>query len=228
MAAPKRKPFQRKRDLVRTTELYLMGWTQEQIAVEMKVSGPQINYDIAAIRKAWEAQRNTNMDLIKDKVLAEIDLVRREAWAAWRRSIGRKEDTVQEVSGEVPGGADQPTARKGKRQVKTRDLAGDPRYLMSIQWAVDTVKSLEGLDAPKRKELSGPGGGPLEVTDPVELAKVRREQSGLLRIMEQEEATNGKPPMPVRQRPGKLMILGNPQRKIKGSGFGGNGQEKAQ
>lgn len=229
MPAPKRKPFQRQRDLVETTELVLQGWTCREIAAKQGLSFQQISYDLQTIRKQWVDQRNDDLDAKRDQMLAIAWKVMRESYAAWYRSIGKKEDTLQEVSGEVPGGTDQPTARKGKRQVRTKDLAGDPRHVMGIQWAWEHICELENLMPPKRKELSGPGGGPMEITDPVELAKVRREQAGLLRIMEQEEATNGKPPVPmVRQRPGKLMILGNPQRKIKGKGFGGNGQEKAE
>lgn len=228
MAAPKRKPFQRQRDLVRTTELYLQEWTQAEIAKELGLSVAQINYDLQAIRREWAEKRSDDLEAEKDKVLAKVYYVYRECDRAWRRSIGKKEDTLQEVSGEVPGGTDQPTARKGKRQVRTTERAGDPRHIMGMEWAIEQECKLKNLEPPKRKELTGANGGPMEITDPVELAKYRRETAGLLRLMEQEEATNGKPPIAtIRQRPGKLMILGNPQRKVKGNAFGGNGQEKA-
>lgn len=41
------------------------------------------------------------------------------------------------------------------------DLRGKPRYSAQILHASRRISELRGLDAPKRSELSGPGGAPL-------------------------------------------------------------------
>ena len=84
MAAQKRTKFQREKDLLRTEELYLNGYTQAAIAGEMGVSQQQINYDIRAILDRWRDEMVQDIDKAKARELRRVDRLEREYWTLYR------------------------------------------------------------------------------------------------------------------------------------------------
>lgn len=131
-------------------QLYLQGKTQHEIAQIVGVQQPRVCKDLKLIREEWRAARVADFDEAKDRELARIDHIEREAWAAWGRSVGQRKTTTREMDGSAPPGS---APSPAKVTVKTEEQPGDPRFLERVQWCVDQRCKVLGLYAPKRIEV---------------------------------------------------------------------------
>lgn len=156
MAAPKRTPFERERDLHLTTSLYLKGKTQAEIADELDVSREQIKYDLALIQKRWREDTAINLDEAKQKELARIDTLECTYWDAWERSLEERVKTRTEQS--ANGGDDDKGQKKtAKASVEKETLLGNPAYLSGVMSCIERRCKLLGLDAPSKNESQNSG-----------------------------------------------------------------------
>lgn len=147
MAAPKRTKFEREKDLLAISDLYLQGITQAEIGQRLDVSQQQISYDLRVLRKRWQQSSIVNINEAKAKELARVDHLEREYWEAWERSVGEhRTKTVKARGTEIKGNLAEQT-------LKTEDINGDPRYLSGIQWCINKRCELLGLDAPSKHEI---------------------------------------------------------------------------
>lgn len=152
MAAPKRTPDQRRRDLAIVANLYMQGYTQAEIAEHLNgrteedrdytISRHQISYDLISLREEWLNSALVDLDKRKAQELAKLDHLEREYWEAWHRSLQAEETITTEMSEDDEG--------RMKRTVK--GSSGDPRYLQGIERCINRRIELFGLDAPKRTE----------------------------------------------------------------------------
>lgn len=150
--APKRTPFERERDLETVTSLYLRGHTQQQIADQLKLSRQQIGYDLKEIQQRWREAGIDNFDEVKQRELAHIDQVEREAWAEWERSKTKKFSKANKrKEGEAEKGPYSETAEETKEE----DLLGDPRYLQIINSCREHRMKIFGLGIEKIDLTSG-------------------------------------------------------------------------
>lgn len=143
MAAPKRTPVQRERDLADLAALYLQGKTQVEIAERLEVSQQQVSYDLKILQKRWQKSALRDLDAAKAEQLAKIDEMEREAWRSWELS---KETYEQTVTEKVTTGE----AARLKAYMKKEDRIGDPRYLQVVQWCINKRCEILGLNAPTR------------------------------------------------------------------------------
>lgn len=74
------------------------------------------------------------------------------------------------------------------RSLHKRVSDGDPKSAQAYLQALKRRADMYGYDAPKRAEISGPDGGPIEVTDASE-----RIASKLARILAEAAGDSGKP-----------------------------------
>lgn len=131
----------------RVAELYLQGWTQAAIAQDLAVSQATISADLKGVRLEWRDSRIRDFDEAVGMELKKIELVEREAWAAWARSQQPSEAT-RIVQGEG-----------GKHVEKSvRQQVGNPRFLEQIHKSVAARRALLGLDAPVRIAPTSPDG----------------------------------------------------------------------
>jgi len=129
----------------RVAELYLSGKWQSEIGKELGVTQQQISHDLQILRRLWQQSALINIDKIKAKELAKIDRLENESWKAWHASVGTKIKTIDSVSD-----------RGTESKTETREDAGDPRFLQSIQWCITKRCEIFGLNAPyKMDHLSG-------------------------------------------------------------------------
>ena len=120
-------------------ELYLRSWTQTTIAQRLGVTQPTVCEDLKRIRQQWRDSAIRDFDAAREEELQKLDLLEREAWAAWERS-----QQVQESPRVVQDGS-------GKRAQKTVEHpVGDLRYLEQVQKCIAARRALLGLDAPTR------------------------------------------------------------------------------
>jgi predicted transcriptional regulator len=133
-------------------EAYLCGITQMQIAEKLGVTQATISNDLKALRKAWQKSALVDIDQMKEQELAKIDRLESEYWQAWEASKGVK----RIKTGEKRAG------QEGRASVREEDRTGDPRYLRGVMDCIDKRCKILGIEAPIRRELSGPKGGPIE------------------------------------------------------------------
>lgn len=147
MAAPKRTKIQREKDLLRTAELYLKGWPQYAIAKELKVSQPQIAYDIKDLIGRWKEKAVMNIDERKAEELAKIDRLEAEYWQGWEDS--RRPTKVSTAQATTAG------ANPGKT-VTSKEItsAGDPRFLTGVAQCIEQRCKILGLHAPTKLQGS--------------------------------------------------------------------------
>lgn len=110
-----------------------------------------IHDDVVKLTARWQASALRDISQAKADELAKLDELEREAWAAWKRGIGRKQSRTTKT-----GGKEGDTV-----SVKTEVLNGDPRYLAVVDNCIARRCEILGLKAPTKVEASGPDGGPV-------------------------------------------------------------------
>jgi hypothetical protein len=120
-------PFSKKLAIARRrqeiAELVLEGWTQAAIAEKLSLSQAAVSKDLKQIRIAWRESSIRDFDELRCQELAKLDMIEREAWAAWRRS--QQPAQTATVNGEAG-------SQKAKRTV--RHQYGDPRFDRCWGW----------------------------------------------------------------------------------------------
>ena len=147
LAAPKRTKFEREKDLLAISSMYLQGITQAEIGQRLGVSQPQISYDLRVLRKRWLQSSIVNINEVKAKELARVDHLEREYWEAWEKSKSPiKTKGQKKVDGEVV-----------ESTVQGETGTGDPRYLSGVQWCINKRCEVLGLDAPSKTDITSGG-----------------------------------------------------------------------
>lgn len=142
-----RDPAQIARDRRRVADLYLKGWLQSDIAIEIGATQATVSRDLKALRKAWLASTLIDIDKAKSRELAKIDRLEREYWDAWERSQEDKETQIDELRQE----GDSPSERV-KVQVKKEGQVGNPSFLDGVEWCIDKRCKIFGI-APDKHEV---------------------------------------------------------------------------
>lgn len=128
-------------------ELYLLGWKQNEIAIELNIRQSTVSLDLKQIRKAWRESAIRDFDELRALELARIDKVFREAWAGYVRS----QQPHQSATTDGQAGT-----QKAKRTV--RNQYGDPRFLSVILDCSQARREILGLDAPLKVAPTTPEG----------------------------------------------------------------------
>lgn len=149
MAARKRSEAQRENDLVRIARLYLDRVPQHEIAHELGLSRQQIGYDLRVLFKRWREAALADFDEALGRELSRLDLIEREAWAGWERSVGEAV-SKREFYPPKKGAKGKPLRNTtGEGYVlaafETKDQTGDPRFLAVILQTVAARAKLLGL-----------------------------------------------------------------------------------
>lgn len=140
MAARKRTKAQRDTDLRTIANLYLRGYSQAYMAEKVGVTHQQISQDLRELGKQWRESPLMDFNEAKQRELARIDVLEVEAWKAWRRTIGKREKTQTSHSD-----------KDGKRASITKDdVAGDPRFLSTVQWCIEQRCKILGVYAAEK------------------------------------------------------------------------------
>jgi AraC-like DNA-binding protein len=144
----------------RCWELRAQGWTLERIAREVGLTtttvGEHIQRTQAEARKVF-AEEIAGQQALR---LAQLDSVLQEALDAWQASRSEETSTVTEgrVAVLPPGGEGQdPVVPLPDLVVRhTRKGGGDPALLGRVLEAIEDIRQLLGLDAPKRVQVEPP------------------------------------------------------------------------
>ena len=127
-----------------------------------------LSEDLQVIDEQWKTEAMKDWGTWKKQELEKIDQIEKEARTAWERGIGKKQKTTQE---KTTGGKDGGSSKVG---IVTEELNGDPRYLQVMLDCQKRRAQMIGFDAALKSEHSGPGGGPIEVSDAERAAKLEQ------------------------------------------------------
>jgi len=145
MPARRRLAAELARDRRREADLYLQGRLQADIATELDINQSTVSRDLKALQKQWLASALIDFDEAKARELAKIDRLEREYWEAWQNSCEDAETVKQKGKpGEETG---QVTTSTVERTVKGQ--AGDPRFLVGVQWCIERRCKVLGIDVPE-------------------------------------------------------------------------------
>lgn len=154
-------------------ELSLQGWSQATIAEHLHVAQATVSNDLNVIRRDWRESAIRDFDQARGVELQKLDLIEREAWAAWQRS--QKPQQSATFTGDGPG-------PQSKKAVSNR--YGDARFLEQVNKCIAQRRALLGLDiAPIGSNVEDLLNGPISL-------EIRRErvQTILSAISDRERA----------------------------------------
>lgn len=147
--AKNRTAVQRLKDRENIAQLLLQGWTQIEISRYLEIHPSTVCRDVQAIEAEWQKAAVDDIHLAKVKELERLRLLDRELWAAWHRSIGTRETTVQEIIAAAEGGEAKPSTGDRLKHTTRREVQnGDPRFLSEIIKIVGLRMEILGGFAP--------------------------------------------------------------------------------
>jgi len=152
----KRHPVQREKDLDEIAHRYLMlHEPQAVIAAALNVDQSTISRDLKVLIKRWQDSALMDVDEHRSTELARINRLELEYWNAWEASKADKESTLAEKT----TGTDTRT----KAVKRSEGQVGNPSFLAGVERCIERRCKLLGLDAPTKQEISGAGGGSINI-----------------------------------------------------------------
>jgi DNA-binding CsgD family transcriptional regulator len=161
-----RTETQREADRAEVERLDRRGYSQREIASRLKISPSTVCGDLKAIREEYRETRQADRAEHVALKLAQLREVRKEAWEAWDRSKDNKEKEIKEKISNLVQQAEAGTAgtvEKLKAVITTEGRLPGNEYLRTILETLQDERELLGLDAPKKLEHSGDGGGAIRL-----------------------------------------------------------------
>lgn len=171
MAANKRlSKTAREAVLAEVAKLDGRGYTQREIAERLKVSQPQISYDLKVLRERYGTNQQMSVTAKREQQRQRLLDVLHEAWESWERSKQNTMEVTDEYvvpyakakpgDGDSAGATDtdngtppsNPVLRKRTKVRKQR--LPDTGYINVALKAMSMLNDLDGLEAPKRVENS--------------------------------------------------------------------------
>lgn len=157
-----RDAVQRDRDMVDIAAKYLSGRTLREITSWLNANRPYqstvgvVTHDLERARIIWRERAATLVGERKVEELARLDRIEREAWDCFERS---KSDKTRKYGERRAPGEGKPSEVVGQ---ETEQRDGNPKFLEVILRCVEQRLDVLGLKSPRRLQVSGPGGGPIQ------------------------------------------------------------------
>jgi hypothetical protein len=162
----RRSEVEREAHLDRISELNLFGWSQAHIARTMNLSIAQVANDLKEIKRRYALRlAEKRIDAVAELKEQYLQVVR-EASRAWGRST---QDAIRYVTEQTTYTTVDGPVERETRRTERHGRDGDAAFLHVIKGALDALRELEGLDAPREvraqvqvlnwDQLAGKGGG---------------------------------------------------------------------
>ncbi len=184
------------------TRLALQGFTTREIGEKMNIAHATVSRWLSTLRR----ERASNALLETAQVIADVTdsywLIFHEAMSAWfdsrkKKPTAQAKEAGKEGSSEdkepVPG---KDVSSENKAAAPSTGRPGNSVFLGKAMKALKAIREIHGTDAPKRTEIAGPDGGPIELTSVTDndlrnmsneqLARLEREIDA--RILEEESS----------------------------------------
>lgn len=134
--------------------------TQQEIADQLagkhniKVTQRTVSRDLKALKQShWQSSAKA-MEALKNKMLAEYEMIYGEAIIAWARSLEDKQVQVFEnIQGSTAGDGE----GRIKAQERTEGQSGNPALLAQAQAALKAIREMFGVDASAKVDITSDG-----------------------------------------------------------------------
>lgn len=148
-----RTPQQKGIDKVEMMQLLVRGWTIEEVAAKFKAPRTQVQGDYQEVMRDLVRERTTNAEALRQLKLREYAQVKKEAWEAWERS---KEDWHRKI---IEQSQTEGQNSGGSTYYKTTDTSEahlpSNEYLKTVVSCLNAERQLQGIDPPKKMNISG-------------------------------------------------------------------------
>lgn len=144
----KRSPEEREQQLVTIAERILKGESQYSIAKDLGVSQQQISNDMKEVKRRWNERTMEAYGEHVARQLAEITIVKRNAWDGWEKSRGAK----RWAKASAKGATNASTPAFTEKQTGEEQRDGNPQFLDVVMRAMEKEARLLGLD---KSSISG-------------------------------------------------------------------------
>ena len=163
--------------LTEAAQLAQQGFSYAEIAKRFAVSKSTIANWLRELGRAHAAGNPESTVKWIAEITDRYEKIYREAIGAWHRSQAEKQVRMVEESGGGNGGT------KKRKSIRSEGRTGDAAYLGKAMDALKAIREIKGLDAPRRTEIAGPCGGPVELMafEDDDLRKMTNEQLKALR-----------------------------------------------
>ena len=141
-------PFSRKKEITarrrKIADLYLKGYTQEDISIKVGCSRPQVSNDLRKLHAIWLAESINDIEKLKMKELAKLDKLEQTYWEAWDKTITDFQQKSVKAKGKK--GSEKPEYQE--QSVKDMISMGNPLYLSGIERCIELRCKILGVNAP--------------------------------------------------------------------------------
>ena len=161
---------------LRTMELTVLGWSQQQIAADLGVSQAAVSKILRRVEERVLRELTAVIERQKVRHTLRLEHLFAEAMRAWDQSKSdstrRRQRKTQSAPGD-PGGS--------IAEIVVENQHGDPRYLDEGRKALADLRKLWGLDAPQKLDVHA-SRNPFEDMSDDALREELAKQSRLLEI----------------------------------------------
>ena len=138
----KRKLTKKQRRRLVVARLALLGYSTKVIARELGVKPSTVLKDIRDLHEEWKARIADSIDILKQRELARIDILEREYWNAWYRSIEAEVKALEVKEGD--------SGKRSTRRSVKKWAVGKVEFLQGVQWCIERRIEILGLKAPEK------------------------------------------------------------------------------
>ncbi len=165
--------------LPQVTQLSLNGYSFAEISAKVGVNRTTIAHWLQQQRQSHATLAVQDTAAMIADIVERYELIYREALDAWRNS--RREKPV-----EPRDDSDTADGSKTKRSIQGEGGVGNAAFLGKAMAALKAIREIRGLDAPRKTQISGLGGGPVLLAASDELSDEQ-----LLQIALRNDAGDG-------------------------------------
>lgn len=137
------------------------GYTHERIAAELGLERSTVSKMLTRLTKRANTHLEEEIVEVKLAQIGQLQYIADEALQAWHKSKEAQKSVAKRTLNRPNRfGRGQP---EEEMTIQTEDQDGNPRYLEAARGAMGDLRKLLGLDAPARSEITGKGGGPVQL-----------------------------------------------------------------
>jgi transcriptional regulator with XRE-family HTH domain len=119
----------------KVADMILKGYSQKDIAATLEINPNTLRWYVHKLTEEWRERGQAAIDVVKARELAKIDLIEKEAWAAWERS---QEDTEEET-------VEHTFTRSENVKTKRKGQVGDGKFLDVVFKCIEKRLRLFGI-----------------------------------------------------------------------------------
>jgi hypothetical protein len=166
--------------LPQVVQLNLEGISHQEIARQLGVSDTTVRRWLRDLERKRTSKAVIDTAQMIAEAVHRYEEIYREAMTGWRRSQAREETPPVD---DAAADGDECCSKK-KRPARRKAEAGNPAFLGRAMDALKAIRAIRGLDAPRRTEVAGSGGGPIRLATVTEddLRNMSNEQLAALDV----------------------------------------------